>query len=55
VGELTLTHTTAPFRSPPESLMTITDFAPCADLATALSNGAGPIGEALKAALSPPP
>jgi hypothetical protein len=51
VGELTLTHTTAPFRSPPEALMTITDFTPCSDLATALDAGASKVSEALKAAL----
>lgn len=53
VGQVDLRATSVPFREPPESWITIRDFQPCASLLTPLQEGAGPLKQAIAAALLP--
>jgi hypothetical protein len=53
-GEVELAAPTAPFRGQPESLLTIRDFATCADLGAALEARQAAIAEALRTAMATP-
>jgi hypothetical protein len=50
VGQVDLTQSSVPFREPPESYVTVTDFARCEDLLDHLASGAPRIEEAIEAA-----
>jgi hypothetical protein len=53
-AELTLKSATSAFRAPPEPQVTVTDFAPCGELAEALAAGEGKVRDVLKGAVPAP-
>lgn len=52
-GDMSLERSSAVFRTPPESLLTIQDFVPCGELSAALDQSEEPITAAIRAVVSP--